>query len=198
MNDKWEKVAKLDLNSVRQKYLFKKGWWWRIRRSATRIEAEYRQFLFLIVSNPGKTVVPWSRDLDDFWHQHILDTAKYATDCNAILGQFIHHNTNLPEGSTSHTKASAETFRMYKTAFGEVARKGRRRTSSDVGCGTDMPVVFCDNSTPAHQHHHSGSHSHHTHHDSGGGHHSGGHDSGGGHSGGHGCGGHGCGGHGGH
>jgi len=185
VDDKWDKVAALDLKSVRNKFAFKKGWWWRTRNDALRVEAEYRRFLYLIISNVGQTVVPWSRDLDDFWHEHILDTAKYDRDCAAIFGRFIHHNPHLPEGSPAHTKSSAATRQMYKKAFKDSASKGRRRTHSDIGCGSDMPVVFCDSTTHA---------GHHGCHDAGG-HHGGSHGCGS-HSSGHGCGGHGCGGHG--
>jgi hypothetical protein len=192
MDEKWYKVAALELKSVRKKFEFKKGWWWRTRHDAALVEREYRQFLYLIIANPGQTVVPWSHDLDDFWHQHILDTAKYAQDCNTLMGGFIHHNPHLPEGSPPHSKAFAETREMYKTAFSEGVKK-RNRTTADVGCGTQMQVVFCESRTSAGHHHSAGSH------------HSGGHDghgcgghSGhgcGGHGGGHGCSGHGCGGH---
>lgn len=199
MNETWDKVAKLDLESVRRKLLFKKGWWWRVRTNILRLESEYRQFLYLIASNPDQTVVPWSNDLDDFWHEHILDTAKYARDCVAIMGRFIHHNPHLPEGTPAHMQAFAATRRMYQTAFEHAIAKGRRRTSGDIGCAADMPVVFCGGGASD-----GGHHAHGGHHgadpggvhpgDAGGGH---GH-GGGGHGGGHGCGGHGCGGGGGH
>jgi hypothetical protein len=182
MDEKWAKVAALDLGSVRRKFEFKKGWWWRARHDAQRVEREYRQFLYLIVANIGETVVPWSRDLDDLWHEHILDTAKYARDCKAIFGRFIHHNPHLPEGSIAHSKSAANTRKMYKSAFRESFDKGRRRTTAGAGCGADMPIVFCGSSDTGH-------------HASDGGHHDAGHGCGG-HSTGHGCGGHGCGGHG--
>jgi hypothetical protein len=192
MDEKWKKIAALNLKSVRQKFAFKKGWWWRVRSDVEPVEREYRQFLYLIACNPGTTVVPWSRDLDNFWHEHILDTAKYAADCDAIMGSFIHHNPHLPEGTLLHGKAFAATRRMYKTAFRESVRKGRRRVHGEAGCGSEMPVVFREVSAPA-GHHHSDGH----HHDAGG-HHAGDHGGGGhgcgGHGGGHGCGGHGCGG----
>src|SRR5438067_1674776 len=192
MDERWEKIRAVDLNSVREKFLSRKGIFWRMRNNARRVEDEYRQFLYLIASNPGQTVVPWSQDLDDFWHEHILNTQKYARDCETIMGGFIHHNPHLPEGSPSHTKAFAATRQIYREAFKEKIRDRRGGTDSP-GCSTDMPVAFGDGGS-SHAHHHSGGHH-------GGGHHGGGHDAGGhhgcgGHSSGHGCGGHGCGGHG--
>jgi hypothetical protein len=39
---------------------------------------------------PDITISP-SRDIDKFWHYHILDTSKYFTDCQNIFGAFLHH-----------------------------------------------------------------------------------------------------------
>ncbi|MBD2018613.1 hypothetical protein H6F43_00245, partial [Leptolyngbya sp. FACHB-36] len=30
-------------------------------------------------------------EIDQVWHCHILDTDKYAKDCDTLFGQFIHH-----------------------------------------------------------------------------------------------------------
>jgi len=146
MDARWDKIAKLDLDAVREKFAFKKGWWWRLGHSALRTEKEYRQFLFLVVLSQGKTVVPWSRDVDDFWHEHILHTERYARDCAEILGSFIHHNPHLPEGSPAHSKALAETRQLYLGAFRERLRKSRG-SSGGIGCGSDMPVAFSDSTT---------------------------------------------------
>jgi len=185
VDEKWQAIAAIDLRPVRQKFAFKKSWLWHLGHSADQIEAEYRQFLYLVVTNPGKTVIPWSRDLDDFWHEHILDTAKYAADCDTIWGKMIHHNPHVPEGSAMHSAAAAETREMYLAAFKERLKQGKKRRPGSPGCGVHMPVVYSDNGPTTGSHH--GGH---------GGGHGGSH--GGGHGGGHGCGGHGCGGHGGH
>jgi hypothetical protein len=190
MDAKWNNVAALDLNAVRRKFKTKKGWWWRTRSSARHVEDQYRRFLFLVISNPGETVVPWSRDLDDFWHEHILNTAKYANDCNAIFGGFIHHDPHLPEGSAPHARASAQTRQMYRAAFGKDVRAGTGRPRHDAGCGGDTSAALRDTMAPP-GHHHGGGHQH-----SDGGHSGHGGHGCGGHAGGHGCGGHGCGGHG--
>jgi hypothetical protein len=188
----WKTISTLKFDDVRERLMHRKGWWWSLRHDVGKIEREYRQFLYLIATNRGRTVVPWSQDLDDFWHEHILDTARYAADCEHIFGGFIHHDPHLPMGSRAHSDAFRATIEMYRQAFGEKIRKRRKE---GPGCGTDMHVVFCSSGTV----HGAGNHH-------GGGHHAGGHDGGhsgghdGGHGGGHGCGGHGgghgCGGHG--
>ncbi|TSJ35886.1 glycine-rich domain-containing protein-like [Mucilaginibacter corticis] len=47
-------------------------------------EAEYKKFLTLKRTYPDKEIVP-NRLVDLFWHQHILDTQKYAEDCQVEI-----------------------------------------------------------------------------------------------------------------
>jgi len=191
MDAKWQTISALDLQTVKEKIKHKKGWWWRMWRDPDKLEMEYRQFLYLIVTNPGKTVVPWSQDVDDFWHEHILDTDKYARDCRAISGDFIHHNPNIPVGTAKRRMAFVKTKELYRKAFNKRARQGTRSSDRGAGCAANMPVIFCAGHTTH------GTADHGGHHDAGnpGGGHDGGHGCSG-HGGGHGCGGHGCGGHG--
>ena len=181
----WLKVNKVELKEVEAKLLVRKGTWWKFRNDIDRVEKEYRQFLYLIAANPGETIVPWSEALDDLWHEHILDTKKYAADCDAVFGKFIHHNPHLDKGTSKHTTASKNTKTMYQKAFQKKAddkkRYGETYDAGTAGCGAYMPMVFDCHSAS----HDTGSHGHS---DSG---HCG--DSGGGDSGGSSCGG-GCGG----
>ena len=34
-------------------------------------------------------------DVDEFWHQHILDTRKYRDDCENIFGHYMDHTPGL-------------------------------------------------------------------------------------------------------
>ena len=98
----------LELNSVRDALMEKQGW------SFERAEAartEYVRFLTLLQRRPGFMLIPWPNkegqdDLDQFWHQHILDTAKYAADCHALFGRMIHHNPHVPRGSGDERDAT--------------------------------------------------------------------------------------------
>jgi hypothetical protein len=189
---KWERVLALELESVRLRLCAKKGIWWHLRHGTNtlRLAKEYRQFLYLIMKHPSQTVIPWSQALDDFWHEHILDTAKYAKDCEDLFGGFIHHNPNVPKNSPAHFDNYKLTAKMYREAFKEKIAGKSRDNIGVPGCGSNMPVAFCRTEFSQSAGHHYGS---------GHGHAQGGH-GGGGHGGhgGHGCGGHGCGGHGGH
>jgi hypothetical protein len=53
-------------------------------------ETLYRQWLALNIIYPNKSIVP-NDIVDTVWHTHILDTAKYAEDCQLLFGKFMHH-----------------------------------------------------------------------------------------------------------
>lgn len=92
---------------------------------AMRAVMKYRRFLKLIVMHPGVTIVP-SREVDEVWHNHILDTRKYADDCAAVFGFFLHHFPYLGmrgEADERSWRASfARTCELYKEHFGEEFR----------------------------------------------------------------------------
>jgi hypothetical protein len=77
-------MIELDLISVSKRLKEKSGL--QIRK-VDRICIEYKRFLHLLAA--GHEVTPPAL-VDDFWHLHILDTEKYASDCDK-LGGFIHH-----------------------------------------------------------------------------------------------------------
>ncbi|MBD2463593.1 glycine-rich domain-containing protein-like [Oscillatoria sp. FACHB-1407] len=52
--------------------------------------AAYKQFLFLIYCYPNQPLVP-TEAIDRVWHHHVLDTQKYAEDCQFLFNRFIHH-----------------------------------------------------------------------------------------------------------
>jgi hypothetical protein len=58
----------------------------RLSFSCTAIEREYRRFLVLNMLYPFESIVP-CREVDKFWHAHILDTAAYRVDCERVFGR---------------------------------------------------------------------------------------------------------------
>ncbi len=140
-------VNYIDLQSVRQKFLANKGWWWRLWNGyrIEDIEEDYREFLYLIATNPGETIVPWSQEMDDFWHEHILDTRKYQKDCKSLGVEAIHHNPNLPKGSYRHSMGVQAT-KQARAESGVSSRSTDSHTSSYVGCAAYSPWLY---SSPA-------------------------------------------------
>lgn len=93
--------------------------------SADRIdlmEAEYRKFLALQLMYPGTDIVP-CEIVDEMWHRHILDTAAYREDCDAIFGQFLDHfpyfGMRGEADAQALNDAYADTLRRYEDSFGK-------------------------------------------------------------------------------
>lgn len=86
------------------------------------MEAEYRKFLALQLAHPEATIVP-CKIVDELWHRHILDTAAYRRDCEAIFGRFVDHYPYFGMRSEAEAEelndAYAETLDLYRDAFGE-------------------------------------------------------------------------------
>lgn len=86
------------------------------------MEAEYRRFLALHLTDPDADIVP-CKIVDEMWHRHILDTAAYRADCDAIFGRFLDHfpyfGMRGEEDAQALEDAYADTLTRYRNAFGE-------------------------------------------------------------------------------
>ncbi|MBV9575511.1 MAG: hypothetical protein JO149_02680 [Gammaproteobacteria bacterium] len=55
----------------------------------------YKNFLFLQKKHLPLPLVP-TREIDEFWHNHILYTRNYFHDCEQIFGHYLHHQPASP------------------------------------------------------------------------------------------------------
>ena len=89
--------------------------------------------------NPQMLIVP-SEEVDTFWHMHILDTRKYASDCDYIFGYFLHHNpylgTKNAEDLLRLENLYAETKELYTATFGCTV-PNQYASAFCASCGTD-------------------------------------------------------------
>jgi hypothetical protein len=112
------KVNSLDFTQLKQKLMEEKRW---TPEVCTEVEDLYRRFLALNVRYPGRKVCPTST-IDEFWHAHILDTRAYATDCDRIFGEFLHHypyfGTRGPSDHDDLEAAFADTIDLFIRHFG--------------------------------------------------------------------------------
>jgi hypothetical protein len=116
--ESWLKIVDLDLSKVRANLQSRR--YWDASKNINLIDKEYRLFLYLIATNYKQTIVPWSDDLDELWHEHILDTKKYQEDCQKIFGRFIHHDPHLPKGSTVQVEKFQNTLKLRTQAIKEL------------------------------------------------------------------------------
>lgn len=90
--------------------------------TADKVEEKYKKWLFLKRKYENELVPP-SRDIDAFWHSHILDTHAYFRDTLAIFGKYLHHYPYFGmRGKADHEKlvsAFENTKRLYREEFGE-------------------------------------------------------------------------------
>jgi hypothetical protein len=100
-------IAELDLAPIAFKACMDEGW--DIEKVDT-VTLRYRWFLQTIRSEPDASLAP-PRDVDLFWHHHILDTRKYIEDCQRLFGQYIHH---FPYSGIRGDKDAAEQDERFQ------------------------------------------------------------------------------------
>ena len=88
---------------------------------AKYLEKLYKRFLWLIIKYPELSFVP-TKDIDEFWHIHILHTEKYHHDCDNLAGKYLHHTPSDPK-KENETEELANNFELtqelYEKEFGE-------------------------------------------------------------------------------
>ena len=118
-------IAALDLTSIRTRLMHPQaGLGWSETRTLA-VESDYREFLLFAKLYPAATPSP-GLDVDHFWHFHILDTIKYARDCDDAFGYFLHHQPDTEfeeEGDGAKDTASAAYCAL---AIGNEAISGRQ------------------------------------------------------------------------
>ena len=102
---------------------------------------EYRRFLILKIENPRENLAP-TKLMDKAWHIHILDTKRYAEDCEVMFGRFLHHHpsyNDLDPKARQDTliRASGRMSSLYSERF------GHDPLDASAGCNTDDDGSAC-------------------------------------------------------
>ncbi len=157
-------IQALDLEPIKFKLMdTEEGQGWP-REYVEQMAIAYKRFLTLSVKYPEETIAP-SKDVDKFWHGHILDTMKYAEDCQNVFGYFLHHfpyfGMRGEEDAANLAEAGRTTNRLYEQEFGEtlpsrssdsalcgVARKADSALCDSALCGVSKPAL-CGVAKPA-------------------------------------------------
>jgi hypothetical protein len=85
-----QKARQLDLSPIAYQLMQStSGPCW-TRTKTIKAIAQYLAFLYLTDRHSHLQLVP-SLTVDRVWHYHILDTYKYAEDCQLLFGYMIHH-----------------------------------------------------------------------------------------------------------
>lgn len=107
----------IDLGAVVEKARERNGW--------TESETEYARrwyvrHLHMCQRYPEVRLAAISEKADELWHQHILDTQKYASDCEKLFAKMVHHQPIYGEPSLADHSLHDETLALYEKEFGEV------------------------------------------------------------------------------
>jgi hypothetical protein len=129
-NELSKAITELDLSPIKFKLMHAEsgeGW---SQEKTNAVEKEYRRFLCLMKLYPDEDSAP-TMDVDAFWHYHILDTMKYAADCEKVFGYFLHHYPYVGmhgEDDEQLRIDSGERMRtLYEATFGD-AYPGTEKT----------------------------------------------------------------------
>lgn len=152
-----ERIDALDLDPIAYKMMHPEPG----QQAITLADADqritaYRHFLKLCAWYPGESIVP-SKTIDEVWHTHILDTAKYADDSTTVFGHFMHHFPYLglrgDDDEAALHDAYARTCELFRLHFGidpATTASVCSECSSDGKCGkcTSCSRTGADQSRP--------------------------------------------------
>jgi hypothetical protein len=108
-------ITQLDFSSVRLK-VRSLGW---SAEKTDQVELEYRRFLYALArKGPEDIISPPTTDVDEFWHQHILNTRQYREDCERIFGHYMDHTPGLsPEEQSKADSRRQQVYSEYDVDF---------------------------------------------------------------------------------
>jgi len=147
-------IQALDLEPIRLRVTdaeLGEGW---TREHAESVEGAYRNYLTMLVKHPkGLEDIVVSKDVDEFWHTHILHTMKYTEDCKKVFGRYLHHNPDVGKRTPADIErkvAQAEkTRRLYQREFEraqnyEAAKSGEARNAAFCSAAVEAGnAAFC-------------------------------------------------------
>jgi hypothetical protein len=149
-----EAIEALDLGPIKFKLMDPEegeGW---TREFVEHMETQYRRYLTLVAKYPREAIAP-GKDVDRFWHAHILDTRKYIEDCERVFGFYLHHfpyfGMRGADDAAALAKAGERTRELYEAEFG--AEPGRADSAfcsvaAEAFCSA-AGEAFCSASRPA-------------------------------------------------
>jgi len=119
-----EYIARIDFTLLKAKLMLSReegGEAWSAQ-DVDKVEVKYKKWLFLKRKYPNELIPP-PRDIDTFWHGHILDTLTYQRDSLALFGKYLNHYPYFGmRGKADHEKlmeAFENTKRLYQEEYGD-------------------------------------------------------------------------------
>lgn len=113
-----KELEKWDFSLTKEKLLRISNEWTQERADAA--EKNYKRFLALMKVTQSQFVP--NKDIDIFWHEHMLDTRRYVKDCFEFFGAFLHHYPYFgmrgEQDKASWVEASNKSSGIWESFFG--------------------------------------------------------------------------------
>jgi hypothetical protein len=118
------------------------GW---TREHAESVEGAYRNYLTMLVKHPEDVEdIVVSKDVDEFWHAHILHTMKYTEDCERVFGKYLHHNPHIGERTRADIEKKAAQTEATRGLYQQEFRIVQDRKAVWSGISQEVEnTVFC-------------------------------------------------------
>lgn len=153
LNADFKTIFELDLDPIKVKLMHKESGERWSREQADSVEFEYRRFLCLMKLYPHEQTAPLF-DVDIFWHYHILDTMKYAADCQQIFGYFLHHFPYVglrgDDDEAAHHRVGLRMQELYEATFNEAyvrSKEGDAVTAATAWSVAATPIAMSTSAT---------------------------------------------------
>jgi hypothetical protein len=111
----YKKMKAFDFSMVHRRLLLHEHY---APENVVRMEEEYRRWLSLALTTKGDERIPISREVDPFWHEHILFTKEYVEFGNKLIGKYIHHTPADARDIRELKGPYKRTLELYKKNFG--------------------------------------------------------------------------------
>lgn len=101
----------IDLSLVAECIQQKLGW--SVKRYE-EAEKWYRRMVAMTIVCNLTYLVPFTEDIDEVWHFHILCTEQYIADCQKLYGKYLHHRPKPWELiKEAHGKMSTRCLELF-------------------------------------------------------------------------------------
>ena len=147
-------IRALDLEPIKLRVMdpeLGEGW---TLEYAESIERAYRNYLTMLVKHPGDAEdIVVSKDVDEFWHTHILYTMKYTEDCERVFGKYLHHNPHIGERTQADIERKAVLAEKTRCLYQQEFRAAKAADAAWCGaametrkaawCGAAVEAAWC-------------------------------------------------------
>jgi|WetSurMetagenome_2_1015567.scaffolds.fasta_scaffold13503_4 hypothetical protein len=107
-------VNQLDFTAQNTTLIFYYGW---TKETILVTEDLYRKWLVLHKIYDQEIALAPNKQLDDYWHFHILDSRKYMEDCQKVFGDYLHHYPYFGIGDADAAKDLESAFQLTRDLF---------------------------------------------------------------------------------